>query len=171
MSHGDSPAAVYDLSDSATTIDAIFNRFNTVFPRCCHPLEEVACLLLQLMAFLPPRTENQRVVDDSAAARVMQWIEEHYPQKFRLEALAADVGLSASYVSRLFRQQTGGSIHEYLLTRRVKRACELLRGSDSAVAEISRQAGFADSPYFITCFKKMMGQTPLAYRKSGRHRM
>ncbi|RLR18068.1 AraC family transcriptional regulator [Sodalis-like symbiont of Bactericera trigonica] len=88
-------------------------RFNSFFPHHCHPLEEVACLLLELMAFLPPQTENQRVVDHSAAARVIQWIEEYYPQKFRLEVMAADLGLSASYLSRLFCQQTGGAIHEY----------------------------------------------------------
>ncbi|MBT9431382.1 helix-turn-helix domain-containing protein [Candidatus Sodalis endolongispinus] len=63
----------------------------------------------------------------------------------------------------------GRSIHEYLPTRRVKRACELLRGSNSVAAENTRQAGFADSQYVITCFKKMMGQTPLAYHMSGRH--
>lgn len=63
---------MYDLSDCAATIDTIFNRFNAVFPHCRYPLEEVACLLLQLMAFLPPQTENHRVVDDSTSARVMQ---------------------------------------------------------------------------------------------------
>lgn len=168
LCRSDSPAAVYDLSANSQTIDAIFTQFNQVFHHSHHQLEDVACLILQLMTFLPSQTENHNVVDDSTSAQVMQWIENHYQLKFSLDALAASVGLSKSYVSRRFRQETGGSIHEYLLTRRIKRACELLRTTVSAVEEISLQVGFAESPYFITCFKKMIGLTPLQYRKGSR---
>lgn len=64
------------------------------------------------------------------------------------------------------RQQTGGSIHEYLLTRRIKSSCDLLRYSDEPVDAIALAVGFSEVTYFITCFKKMMRQTPLQYRRS-----
>ncbi|HHG8775421.1 TPA: helix-turn-helix domain-containing protein, partial [Raoultella planticola] len=75
-------------------------------------------------------------------------------------------GLSRSYTSRIFRQQTGGSIHEYLLTRRIKRSCDLLRNTAISMDEIAAEVGFSEVTYFITCFRKMMGQTPLQYRKA-----
>jgi len=64
------------------------------------------------------------------------------------------------------RQQTGGSIHEYLLTRRIKSSCDLLRYSDESIDAIALAVGFSEVTYFITCFKKMMRQTPLQYRRS-----
>ncbi|GAS61474.1 right origin-binding protein [Salmonella enterica] len=101
----------------------------------------------------------------TVAARIMQWIEEHYQQKFSLDDLAADIGFSRSYTSRIFRQQTGGGIQEYILTRRIKKSCDLLRYSSLNVTEIAEHVGFTEMTYFITCFRKMMGQSPLQYRK------
>ena len=131
---------------------------------------EVAFLMMQLMTFLPEQPQRYPPRQQTVASRIMNWIEAHYASKFSLDQLACDLGLSRSYTSRVFRQQTGGNIHEYLLTRRIKRSCDLLRNSDESIDAIALAVGFGEVTYFITCFKKMMRQTPLQYRKASQRR-
>ncbi|KOC89546.1 AraC family transcriptional regulator [Winslowiella iniecta] len=165
LCHKSSVASVYDLSEYQTGLEQLFTVYQRIFDSQQFNLSDSACLMLQLLNFFPQRTENSEQIDDSISTRVMQWIEEHYREKFSLAALAASLSLSRSYVSRTFKQETGGLIHEYLLTRRVRQACEYLRADELAVDVIAEKTGFADTSYFITCFKKMIGDTPLKYRK------
>ncbi|MEK3704563.1 AraC family transcriptional regulator [Paenibacillus sp. FSL R7-0198] len=46
--------------------------------------------------------------------KMMQWVEEHFKYEIRLDQIAADVHLSKSYASRIFHQETGSSITEYV---------------------------------------------------------
>jgi AraC-like DNA-binding protein len=125
-------------------------------------------MVMQIMAFLPAQPQAFIPQQPTVASRIMQWVENNYSTKFSLDELAQSIGLSRSYTSRIFRQQTGGSIHEYLLTRRIKKSCDLLRTSPLSIDAIAQEVGFIEDTYFITCFKKMMNQTPLQYRKQSR---
>ncbi len=84
----------------------------------------------------------------------MFWLDEHYQEKFRLDALAAELGKSRSYVSRKFHAETGEKIHDYLNTLRLRKACECLLHTDSSVRDIAAQTGFSDVTWFISAFKK-----------------
>jgi AraC-like DNA-binding protein len=164
------PAQIYDLSEHAAFIERILAQFHQIAGNEQTPACEVAFLVMQLMAFLPEQPPSYPPRQQTAASRIMSWVEAHYASKFSLDRLAFDLGLSRSYTSRVFRQQTGGSIHEYLLTRRIKRSCDLLRNSDENIDAIALAVGFSEVTYFITCFKKMMRQTPLQYRKASQRR-
>ena len=159
------PAQIYDLSEQSEFMETILQQFETINRNNEYSAGEVAFLVMQIMAFLPGQPQYMVPGQQTVASRIMNWVEDHYANKFSLDALAADMGLSRSYTSRVFRQQTGGSIHEYLLTRRIKRSCDLLRSTPLSIDEIAQAVGFGEVTYFITCFKKMMNQTPLQYRK------
>ncbi|PLR42238.1 AraC family transcriptional regulator [Chimaeribacter arupi] len=159
-------ARIYDLSEHSDHLDYLLENFHTLCRHGTHQLEDIVVLVLQLMAFMPEQGVHHHAFPHTTATKVMNWIEENYDCKFSLERLAQAVGLSRSYTSRVFSQETGGSIQEYLVTRRVKCACELLRGTDLTIEQIGQKSGFADTPYFITSFKKLIGQTPLQYRKT-----
>ncbi|PKE28843.1 AraC family transcriptional regulator [Rahnella sp. AA] len=162
----DRTAHIFDLTEHASHIEVILEQFNRLPETQRHQWEEISMMVLQLMAFMPAEEALPKTVSRTTASKVMQWIEENYVQKFSLAELAAAVGLSESYISRVFGEETGGSIQDYLATRRVKRACELLRSTDRSIGAIGLQCGFSDAPYFITRFKKMIGKTPLQYRKA-----
>ncbi|OQR46446.1 AraC family transcriptional regulator [Klebsiella aerogenes] len=164
------PAQIYDLSEHAAFIERILEQFQRLEGTGQTTASEVAFLVMQLMTFLPEQPQRYPPRQQTVASRIMNWIEAHYASKFSLDQLACDLGLSRSYTSRVFRQQTGGNIHEYLLTRRIKRSCDLLRNSDESIDAIALAVGFAEVTYFITCFKKMMRQTPLQYRKASQRR-
>ncbi|ALR78056.1 helix-turn-helix domain-containing protein [[Enterobacter] lignolyticus] len=159
------PAQAYDLSEQSAFIEAILERFHALTAAGQYAADDVAFLVMQIMALLPAQPLELKPQQQTASARIMQWVETHYHEKFSLDTLAGDIGFSRSYTSRIFRQQTGGSIHEYLLTRRIKRSCDLLRTTSLSIDAIAADVGFAEVTYFITCFKKMMQQTPLQYRK------
>lgn len=159
------PAQIHDLSEHADYVAHILDRFEALERKGYNSASDVAFLVMQLLDFLPEQPEGEAHQQQTIAARIMHWVEEHYQQKFSLDELASDMGFSRSYTSRIFRQQTGGGIQEYILTRRIKKSCDLLRYSSLNVTEIAHTVGFTDMTYFITCFKKMLGQSPLQYRK------
>ncbi|WP_145577080.1 helix-turn-helix domain-containing protein [Yersinia alsatica] len=164
------PAQVYDLSERADFIETILTQFDAIDATGHYPASEVAFLMMQIMAFLPAQPQSLVSQQQTVASRIMSWIEIYYSEKFSLDELAQAMGLSRSYTSRVFHQQTGGSIQEFLLTRRIKRSCDLLRTTADSIDAIAIAVGFNEVTYFITCFKKMMHQTPLQYRKSSHHR-
>ncbi len=166
LSSSEAPAQACDLSERSAFVEQILGNFAALEREGAPPTSDVAFLVMQLMGFLPSRPEAWRPRNPTVATRIMDWIERHYSEKFSLERLAEEMGLSRSYTSRLFRQQTGGSLHEYLLSRRIKRACELLRNTTLPVEAIAAATGFSDVTWFITSFKKMMNCTPLKYRKN-----
>lgn len=165
------PAQVYDLSEQAAFMEVILSKFDKLDPTAHSTASDVALMVMQIMTFLPEQPQAFFPQQQTAASQIMQWVENNYSEKFSLDELAKSVGLSRSYTSRIFRQQTGGSIHEYLLTRRLKKSCDLLRTSPLSVDAIAQEVGFIEVTYFITCFKKMMNQTPLQYRKQARAKL
>jgi len=82
------------------------------------------------------------------------------------DMVADDLGLSASYFSRLFHDYAGTTFSDYLARKRIARACELLRDTELTLQEISGMSGFRDFNYFLKVFKKIQGHTPTEYRSS-----
>ena len=84
---------------------------------------------------------------------------------WRLEEIVRRSGMSASYLSRVFREATGYTPIEYLIQMRVRKAMELLRSTSSSVTEIAASVGFTDANYFSRRFKTVAGVSPTSYRK------
>ena len=94
------------------------------------------------------------------------YIRAHYAESLSLDALLAQTPVSKSWFLRLFRQYTGTTPYNFLLSTRITRAKELLVLTDFAVGEIAHQVGFGDESNFSTRFTAMVGQSPQQYRKS-----
>lgn len=163
LSRRGSEAWVVDLAHCHSHVDDLFS---------CYPppmsSESIAGLLISLFAMLPDDRTGAPGSSTGIASQVMFWLDEHYQEKFRLDALAAELGRSRSYVSRKFHAETGEKIHHYLNTLRLRKACECLLHSDASVREIAVRVGFSDVTWFISAFKKGIGETPLQYRKNHR---
>ena len=94
------------------------------------------------------------------------YIRVHYAEPLSLDALLAQTPVSKSWFLRLFRQYTGTTPYNFLLSTRITRAKELLVLTDFAVSEVAHQVGFGDESNFSTRFTAMVGQSPQQYRKS-----
>lgn len=95
---------------------------------------------------------------------IMQWVAAHYQEAFDLDLLSAELHLSPSYLSRLFRSCTGSSITEYMTAVRIHQACFLLKRSDYSVERITEEVGYGNTSYFCQLFKKQMGVSPHQFR-------
>ena len=81
-------------------------------------------------------------------------------------SLAASLGISASHLSRVFKQTTGQTFERYLMQRRVELAQRLLLDPAHNVSTVALQCGFADSSYFARVFRKLAGCSPAEYSRN-----
>ena len=97
----------------------------------------------------------------------MAYVEENYAQPITLAEVAAHFGYNASYVSRIFKKQTGQSFVSYVTHHRITRALSMLtREPNRRVAEVAEAVGIPDVNYFCKVFKKTCGLTVYQFRQS-----
>lgn len=98
--------------------------------------------------------------------QVVDYIHEHLDQDLTLATLAAIAHMSPSYFSRLFKQSTGLSPHQYVIRCRIDRAKQLLLHGELSIAETSYYLGFTHQSHFSYHFKRFVGSSPKAFLKS-----
>ena len=98
--------------------------------------------------------------------RCRDYIRKHYRDKIYLEDMAQALDLSPSYLSRLFRKETGICIQDAINEERVYRASNLLRYSDISLTQIAHYVGFPSQSYMGKIFKQRKNMTPMAYRET-----
>jgi AraC family transcriptional regulator len=111
-----------------------------------------------------PKARPVRALQKWRLKRVVDYIDNHLSSKITLLDLAAVAGLSRMHFASQFRKATGVRPHEYLLTRRVRRAEELLRDGTMPIVEIALTVGFQTQAHFTTVFKRLVGCTPCRWR-------
>jgi len=85
-----------------------------------------------------------------------------------LSAHAEALGVNASYLSALFRRETGQTLSDYVAHARMEQAVFLLNTTRMQVQTIAQHCGIQDVNYFTRLFKRVMGKTPTAYRQQAR---
>jgi AraC-like DNA-binding protein len=89
-----------------------------------------------------------------------------YDQPLDISALARIAYVSEAHFIRTFRATFGETPHRYLQRRRVERSMFLLRESDRSVTDICLDVGFTSLGTFSRTFREIVGQSPMAYRRS-----
>lgn len=92
------------------------------------------------------------------------FFEERLGEDVTLDDVARHIGVSPRHFARAFRQSVGLPPHQWLLRRRIERARELLKSSDSPIAQVAVICGFADQSHFTSTFRRSTGVTPARYR-------
>jgi AraC-like DNA-binding protein/DNA-binding response OmpR family regulator len=96
--------------------------------------------------------------------RAVVYFHQNYDRPLSRWEIAAAIGVSEDYLSRIFRQELEISPWEYLNRYRVLQAIERLRHTDDSVRTVAHQVGFKDPAYFSRVFHKVTGLSPSAYR-------
>lgn len=96
---------------------------------------------------------------------VLDYISENYAEKISLEEIAETLQMNTSYLSTLFKKETGKNFQTYLTEYRIERAKELLRTTNDTMLHIASQVGYQDVRYFSQSFVKIVGVKPSLYRK------
>jgi AraC-like DNA-binding protein len=96
--------------------------------------------------------------------RVIDYMEDNFPNRIELETLAAQLNLSQAHFSRAFKASTGLAPYQWQLDARIKRAQHLLCATSASLEEVAQATGFADTVHFGHTFRKIAGMAPGAWR-------
>lgn len=100
----------------------------------------------------------------SSITDALAYIDTHYMKSINQNDMAQQFNMSNSYFSRLFKQHTGKNFVDYLTTKRIDVAKQLLRSTDLKIYEIAETIGYSESRYFNQLFKRITNCTPSEYR-------
>lgn len=123
-------------------------------------LHDLVCFLYEYAASCTDNPRQRRHV-----ARIRQYILEHLGYSINLNDLAAEINRNPSYISYIFKQETGQSLFNYITQERIKHAKHLLKNTDLKILDIARACGYEDPSYFSQVFKKHTGITAGEFRK------
>ncbi len=104
-------------------------------------------------------------LSDCALLQVTDYINDHLTQSIKLQDLATYLGISQFHFSRLFKQSTGISPHQYVMQQRIELAKRLLKKADMSIADVALESGFNSQSHLGKYFRKVTGMTPKDYRK------
>ena len=111
---------------------------------------------LKLDAGISPQIQN-----------ACEYISLHLEDDLDVHLLAERAGYTDYYFTKKFRRETGVSVKEYILDKKLEKSCELLKNTNQNVQEISEKLGFKTHSYFGKMFKDKMGMSPSEYRNQG----
>ncbi|MBR3325936.1 MAG: helix-turn-helix domain-containing protein [Atopobiaceae bacterium] len=130
-------------------------------------VEEVIRLRTDMMRFFTERMANikKEGVYSRPVVLAQDHIRAHLSERIHVDELADVVGLNASYLSTLFRRETGLTITDYVAEERIATAKNMLRYSEMTAAAIATSLGFSTQSYFTKVFREHTGFTPSEFRK------
>ncbi|NOU70319.1 helix-turn-helix domain-containing protein [Paenibacillus sp. LMG 31458] len=131
--------------------------------------------LLQLLLFLnrdlgsgtKPSTGDS-IAPPMWMREILLYIDQHFCEDIGLKTLSKQASVTPAHFSRVFKQLIGMNITAYIMTKRIIRAKQLLSENDLNISIIAEMCGFESLPHFHAMFKRVLGMTPAAARKSAR---
>ncbi len=173
-----------DFKNSVHTMNTLFRKAiegNHVHPIYIHEsssdfgirieqaetMEALALLVVEMLRRYCYLAHNYSVAVYSEPIRkAILYIDLNLANPISTKEIAADQFLSPNYLSTRFHEETGKTISDFILEKRIKMACKLLRQSKRSVQEVALSVGISDASYFSKQFKKVMGISPLLYQKN-----
>ncbi|MBQ2936552.1 MAG: helix-turn-helix transcriptional regulator [Lachnospiraceae bacterium] len=135
--------------DSLTTIEEICKLHDVMSIEICKQMQD----LQKIRALSKP------------IVLCVDYIYSHMHYRITVEELAEHVGLSVSYLSKLFKTETGMALSEYITEIKIEKAKNMLQYSDLKTIDIANYFAFSSQSHFIQVFRKFTGITPYQYRK------
>ncbi len=174
---------VRDFKNSAHTMNTLFRKAienNHVHPIYIHEsssdfgtrieraesLQELALLIGEMIQRYCYLVRKYSVaVYSEPIRRAILFIDLNLATSISTKDIAADQFLSPNYLSARFHEETGKTISDFILEKRIKMACKLLKTTKQSIQEVAASVGIGDASYFSKQFKKITGISPLQYQK------
>ncbi|WP_186445980.1 response regulator transcription factor [Paenibacillus cremeus] len=152
----------WELHDKVATISLMRSDMHTSWYESFEFLKRTAESLFDL------RRNGERNRAAAAIGKVRLYIDNHIGEDLSLVRLAKVIHFNPSYLSRLFKQECGLNLSEYIEKVRIEKARELLKQDELKIAEVGVLVGYEASHSFTRFFKKTTGVTPQEYRDAMR---
>ena len=163
--------------------NSLLHREKFHFCQCCHENQQTIKTCIDWESFLVAGEEiiqsycvafscpedcsrpcNSRCNLNIDSAR--EYIDAHLNESLTLEKVANHIFINKSYFSHVFHCRIGMTFSDYLTSRRIEKAKELLLSTEHAIQDIAHLCGFSSSAYFSSVFKRKTNQTPKQFRST-----
>jgi two-component system, response regulator YesN len=121
----------------------------------------------QILAYLETKRSQK---NKELITALKDYILQHLADDLTLERLSEQFYISASYLRKIYKDETGETIKDFILSERMRRAKELLNNTSINIADIAEQVGYMSSQSFSKAFKLETGKTPAAFREEQQRR-
>lgn len=138
-----------EIVDNLNSIEEIVEWFCNVFEK-----------IINVYANSVTETKYSRNVRDA-----IDYINSYYHHKISLDDIAQSIGIHSVYLSKIFKQETGKNIIEYIREKRIKEAKELLISTNYKIYEIAEKLGYKYVQHFNNDFYKITNQSPSEFRE------
>lgn len=134
---------------------------------CCRTIDDLCKLYGEMCLDFTKRMQEirKKSVISLHIRKCIDYIYENLGADLSVNALAKEVKLNPTYLSRLFRSETGISLKRFVKEAKIDTARNLLRYSDLPYLTVSVALGFSSQSAFISVFKEITGMTPKTYRE------
>jgi YesN/AraC family two-component response regulator len=129
---------------------------------------DMAASLMTKMAQTYCRLVRQHAIKGYSppVQKTVVYIDAHLSDNLTLSTLADTLSISSSYLSTLFKKETGQTLTAYINTRRIRQAKHLLETTKLQIQTVAQHCGIMDVQYFSKLFKNMVGVSPKRYRQT-----
>lgn len=125
-------------------------------------LQNAQAMLTQLLIALIRADKNSA---NQKTQKILKYINEHYKEDLTNGALGEVFSFHPNYINRIVNEQTGLSLHRYVLKLRIDEAVRLLESTNLSAREIAAEVGFCDYNHFLRYFKQITKHTTKSVRR------
>lgn len=166
----DGASPVLHSGDFSQDIESVFRMMYTQIGSgntgaeeiCHHLLQTLLVMLIKQIDRSIDTEENKGVI---LGERIKKYIDDHYSEAHTLESISESLNISLSYLCHIFKETTGYAPMQYIMRRRIGEAQSLLINTQYSATEIASMVGYDNSNYFNTIFTRIVGMSPIKYRK------
>lgn len=161
--------AIRTVYSMQSTMEEIFGATSNLYLKLdqCKTIEEkkryLTSVFSKICEFVNNSSKNRY---EKTYTKILEYIKENYAREISLDIIGEALDLSPSYISWVFKEQSGENLTNYLNSVRIEKAVEFLRNESIAVKEAGEMVGFNSIHTFIRVFKKLKGITPGQFKES-----
>ena len=151
--------------ERGVTIDGLSEKKSSITNRILESwsLEDMKRILLDFLTDLSKTLTESRAIS-ALTKKALLYLNENYARRITLENVAEEIHVTPSYLSMLFKQETGLNLIEYLNRLRIEKSKELIKSGNRKVYEVAYQVGYQDEKYFHMMFKRYTGLTTTQFK-------
>lgn len=137
-------------------------NFNSAHSNLC--IIQILLYILENITNQYPLTQST-LIQNAYIASTLKYIDEHYNSKILVSDIANNLNISSRYLSKIFSKYMNVTLSNYINIYRINKAISLMNNTDMTLVDISLSIGLKDSQHFSRLFYKIIGISPLKYRK------
>lgn len=131
----------------------------------CRTIQEISNILDNIIDRMEKQFTKESFNNRHEIELVKSYIINHYGDDLSLEILAEHVYMTPSYLSSIFKKETGMGINSFIKNYRMEKAKDMIENTNIKIKKIGNLVGYSNTSYFCQSFKEFYGLTPEKYRQ------